>query len=383
MTQDGRPRFFQDVTERIDALDLFFDLVFVLCIAQLVRLVRDDPSATTAGVALLYFVPVWWSWVGVTFATDRFPADDVIERVLVLAAAGAAATMALSLSGAPRREAAGFALGYAAVRAVLVVLYIRAGRAVAERATQTRWYATVFAVVAALWIGSVAVPPPWRWLVWVAAMALDAATPAVADRRWKLMPVDVRHLPERFGSFVIIVLGESVITTADLAAESGRLSRATAELLTLAFVIGAALWWGFFDRGAWRRRYGRLSDDDGGRIANIVCAYLHFPLVAGIGAVAVGVQLAVAEAGHDIGAAAAVALAGGGIAYLLTLNVMTWVLRVAASESLARPRLLLIAALLVMAVVGRSWDAATYVGGCAVILAAHVGANLWRDRTTG
>lgn len=67
------PRFFRDATERPEGLELFFDLVFVLAIAQVARLVRADPSERTAAIAVLVLLPVWWAWVGITFVDDRFP----------------------------------------------------------------------------------------------------------------------------------------------------------------------------------------------------------------------------------------------------------------------------------------------------------------------
>lgn len=375
------PRYFtRGDADRPTGLELFFDLVFVFCVAQLARLLREDPTWATAGVVLLLFVPVWWTWVGVTFCTDRFPTDDVLERLLVLVAAGAVGAMGLALTGMPGSGSVEFAVGYATVRLVLVALYARAGRAVPELAGQARWYVVGFAATAVTWLASIAVPTPARWVVWAVAMLIDVGVPAVGDRIRGLLPVDVHHLPDRFAAFVIIVLGESVTTTASLVAEDAAPGPDRTELLVAGFLLATGLWWGFFDRGAWRRRYSRLEGDDGGRLANIVCAYLHFPLVLGVTLTAAGIQTTVAHGSASVGDAAAFALTGGIALYLLALNLMTLVLRVPRPESLVRPRFALVAVLAALAAAGPSWNPVVFVALCALVLLVHVGLNLGRAR---
>ena len=69
-------------------LELFFDLVFVISIAEVVHTLEDYHSlADFLGVAGL-FVAVWWAWVGYTVYADRFDTDDLLHRVLVLGVEG-------------------------------------------------------------------------------------------------------------------------------------------------------------------------------------------------------------------------------------------------------------------------------------------------------
>ena len=91
-----RPSHFQEVAARFTGLELFFDLVFAFCVSQLTRVYRDDPTWPTAVTALLIFVPVWWAWIGVSFALDRFPADDIISRFLVIGTAAGTSVMGLA-----------------------------------------------------------------------------------------------------------------------------------------------------------------------------------------------------------------------------------------------------------------------------------------------
>ena len=154
------------------------------------------------------------------------------------------------------------------VRLILVVLYARAGRANTEVAAQVQWYWGGFAITAVLWLTSVAVAPPGRWFVWAFALLVDVGIPVVSDRRRGLLPVEVHHLPDRFAAFVIIVLGESLITTATLAVDSRALTGPRVTLLAASFLLAAALWWGFFDRITWQRRYRQMAGDNSGRLAS-------------------------------------------------------------------------------------------------------------------
>jgi low temperature requirement protein LtrA len=198
---------------RNPGLELFFDLVFVLCVAQLADKLHAHPTWTaTAGVIFL-FVPVWWAWTGMTFAINRFPGDNVTVTVLVLAAAAASGLMALAIPHTPGPDNDWFAAGYLAVRLILVTSYLRA-RGPDERLT--RFYAAVFAATATAWFSSVFAPRTVQPYIWAAALVCDILVPALADHQHRILPVDERHLPERFGSFAIIVLGESAVNTANV-----------------------------------------------------------------------------------------------------------------------------------------------------------------------
>jgi low temperature requirement protein LtrA len=81
-------------------LELFFDLVFVICIAEVVHTLEDDRTlGSFLGMAGL-FVPIWWAWLGYTVYADRFDTDDLLHRVLVLAGMLAVVAMALSVHDA-------------------------------------------------------------------------------------------------------------------------------------------------------------------------------------------------------------------------------------------------------------------------------------------
>ncbi|MFL6495840.1 MAG: low temperature requirement protein A, partial [Nitrososphaera sp.] len=109
-------------------LELYYDLVFAVVIFQLANNLEEDFSLYGFLGFFALFVPVWWSWTGAAFYATRFDTDDLGHRVLTLLQMIGAAALAVNVSDGFGNNSAGFALSYAAVRIILVVEYIRAGK---------------------------------------------------------------------------------------------------------------------------------------------------------------------------------------------------------------------------------------------------------------
>ncbi len=272
-------------------LELFFDLVFVVAVAELGQNLTHDPTLHGFLLYIGLFVPVIWAWSGFTFYANRFDTDDLTYRLLILLAMFAVAALATNTPGAIEEGGRAFAISYVFVRLVLLVLYARAIRYVAEARPLAILYFRVFSAGTVVWLVSIAVPPPGRYWLWALAMVCELATPILAWGRLPGAPIDPRHLPERFGLFTIIVLGEAVLSVvlgvADTAwgVESGLAAAG-------GFVAAAALWWIYFDfldESVVRR----------GRISGLVFMYAHFPVLIGIATVGVGVKLEILAAAGD------------------------------------------------------------------------------------
>jgi len=276
-------------------LELFYDLVFVVAVAVLVeRLVHD---ITGAGVASFfgYFALLWWLWASHTYYADRYDTDDLVYRLLAAGQMVAIVILAASLSGDAAGSTRAFALAYAASRVLLLVMYLRAYRHVTETRALVKGYLTGFGVAAVVWSVSALVPDEMRIVLWAVALSIDLATPWVMRTEQARVPLDVSHLPERFGLFTILVLGESM---AAIVAGLGHISWAFVPTLTAALSVGivTALWWLYFDnasgsvvrRDAAVRRTWRPTG----------WIYTHLILAAALASSAVGLERAVSEAGH-------------------------------------------------------------------------------------
>jgi low temperature requirement protein LtrA len=221
-----------------------------------------------------------------------------------------ASTVPEALHGGQNR----FVLAYVFVRGILLLLYARAYRHVEAARPLARWFILIFGIAVCDWLISLALPVPWKYVLWGVALTLEHAAPI---RAWKMVrsaPIHPAHIPERFGLLVIIVLGEAVIAvvlgtaTVSWTALSGAAGAA-------GFLAAAAIWWlyfGFIDTsGAVNRNVA----------SGITFVYAHYFVASGIAALGVGVRLAILSAApgpryEDIGwiAAAGTALCMAGLA---------------------------------------------------------------------
>ncbi len=75
-----------------------------------------------------------------------------------------------------------------------------APHAVAARPLIAR-YAGGYSLSIALWLLSLLVDPPVRYVLWGVGLAIEYAMPVVAQRIHARIPVDPSHVPERFALF--------------------------------------------------------------------------------------------------------------------------------------------------------------------------------------
>lgn len=112
---------------KVSWLELFYDLVFVVVIAELSHSLAGHISVSGVVGFILLFIPVWWVWIGGTFYNDRFETDDLGHRLftfLQMLPVGALAVFAHDGLG---ETSTGFALSYAAARALITYLWLRGG----------------------------------------------------------------------------------------------------------------------------------------------------------------------------------------------------------------------------------------------------------------
>jgi low temperature requirement protein LtrA len=267
---------------KVTWLELFYDLVYVAAIIQLGNTLSSDVSWGGFIRFVALFIPIWWSWTGVTFYVNRFVMDDVVHRLLIFTQIGFIAVLAMSTQDAFGALGQQFVLAYVGIRAILIVLYVRAYRHLPEARPLTRRYAVGFTLAAAIWLVSAFVPPPARYVLWILGMAADFAVPLTSRRLNALLPPDVPHMAERYGLFTIIVMGEAFVKVVS-SAPADPLTLQPLLLGALGLVIAGAVWWLYFDdvAGAPVKPTGR---------APYVWIYSHLPLAIGLTAFGVAAK---------------------------------------------------------------------------------------------
>ena len=267
-------------------LELFFDLIFVVAIAQLAHNFREDFSFFGLVKLAILFIPVWWCWIGATFYDTRFDNDGLVDRLITLLQMAIAATMAANIHHGLDTSSVNFALSYIAFRGVLICQYLHAGYHVPQARHLTNWFAFGFTGSIIFWLVSIFVPLPWRFLFWGLGLIVDFATPLTAGKRVVKVPPDMSHTTERIGLFTIIVLGESIVSV--VGGVSGRQwTPVSIAIALLGLSIAFSFWWMYFDTVDESPLHAMKKGKMG--IA-LTWLYSHLPLTIGLTATGVGVE---------------------------------------------------------------------------------------------
>jgi low temperature requirement protein LtrA len=302
--------------ERVTPLELFFDLVFVLALTQCTTLIADTPTWGGMLRGVLVLGMLWWSWTGYAWLTSVLDPEEGAVRLAIFVAMAAFLVAALCVPHAFGSEALLFACAYAVVRAAHIVLFMLASREDPALRRSVLTLAVSTAVGAGLLFAAAAASGELRVALWGVALLLDTGGPLLFGQEgWKLVP---GHFAERHGLIVIIALGESIVAIGVGARAS--IDAGIVAASALGMVVAAALWWVYFDVTAIvaRRRLARArTGREQNNIARDSYSYLHFPMIAGIALVAVGLTVTLAHVGEELALVPAVALLGGAALYLL------------------------------------------------------------------
>jgi low temperature requirement protein LtrA len=165
---------------------------------------------------------------------------------------------------------------------------------------------------------------PARTVLWGLAAVVDLATPRILRRRLTAVSFDAGHLVERFGLFVIIALGESVVDIGASAARAEPLTAAGLLAVAASFVVAAGLWWVYFVYATSAIRHALATAQIQTDIVRPVLSWGHLSFVGAIIAVAVGLTEVVTRPTADLGPGPAALLFGGTGLYLATFGYTRW-----------------------------------------------------------
>jgi low temperature requirement protein LtrA len=328
-------------------LELFFDLVFVVAIAQLSEQLVVDHTLSGFAIFAGLFPIAFIAWQGFSVYADRFDTDDLVFRVTILAAMLAIAALSVQIPDVARGETTGFALSYIGLRSLTVALNYRAYRHVPEARSLLGRYVAGYSIGVAFWVVSLFFDPPVCFVLWGVGIAWEYALPILVRRLHATIPIYFSHFVERYALFTIVVFGEVVVAVA-LGTAATNWNSASVAVAVAGFIVAATLWWTYFDAGP-----GSDLKRDPATI--IVFGYGHIFLLAGLTAVSAGTDLAIhqASAGH-LEAGSRWALCGGSATFLLSLIAVQWALAEPPPRATMPARALCAAGLAALAVVGGS-----------------------------
>ncbi|MFJ4832313.1 low temperature requirement protein A [Streptomyces sp. NPDC088747] len=347
-------------------LELFFDLCFVVAIAQagiqLVHAVAEGHAGEGILNYAMIFFAIWWAWMNFTWFASAYDNDDVPYRIVTLVQIAGVLVLAAGVSRAVEDHDFLFVwLGYAIMRSAMITQWLRAARsATGPERTMALRYAGGVLICLIGWLGLLVLPEAGRPWVFLVMGIAELCVPLYAEKDFAT-PWHPHHISERYGLFTIIVLGET-IAAATVAVKSGAdESDALGELLPIAaggLLIVFSAWWIYFVVPI--HGYLRSSRE------SFLWGYGHYLIFASAAAIGAGLEVAVEQAvgkAHisTLSASAAVTLPTA--LYLLTV----WVLHARFFKvGIAQQAVLPTAALLVIV--------CTFLGDRAVLAAGTVSA---------
>ncbi|GAA1196297.1 low temperature requirement protein LtrA [Kitasatospora gansuensis] len=290
-------------------LELFFDLCFVVAVAQAGSQLAHDLAAGHLGHGLysyaFAFFAIWWAWMNFSWFASAYDVDDVPYRLTTLVQITGVLILA---AGVPRifadQDLTLSVVGYVVMRLAMVTQWLRAASCESGGArTMALRYAAGITVCQVGWGLVLLVPESAR--VWVLPLGIVAelSVPALAElhtqSNWH-----PHHIAERYGLFTLIVLGETV-SAATLAMQAALDEHeALGELIPLAaggILICFAAWWIYFARPV----HHILTSNR----RSFLWGYGHYLVLGSAAAIGAGMEVAIEYATGEahIGAKAATA----------------------------------------------------------------------------
>jgi len=316
-----RGRSAQD--HRAGYIELFFDLVFVFALTQVTAVFVDRSSLEGSASALLVLWMVWRAWGQITWALGATDPDQRFVELSVFLATAVAFVVAVSVHDAFGETGLTFALAYAALRLQGLGLSVSGTAGAGSTARSPMWRWTQLSVVLVV-VGGVVEGPSRVWL-WVAAVIVDLIGEYHQTRSPSGIRQDVAHLAERHALFVLLALGETLIVTGRSVVDETEtlglaVSAAAAVSVTCLLWVLYFAWWQESVESRVRATTGLASR---ARMARRVYGLLHFLLVAGVLAMAAGVEEMLLSPDRTV-AAGPRALVAAGLILFLGATVMVW-----------------------------------------------------------
>lgn len=313
-------------------LELFFDLVFVVTVAALSYRLEHHYSWGGVGLLLLYFLPIWWLWMEYSYYGDLFDDNTIAYQSLMVTAMGGVMYMALVLRSDNYVGSRMYEATYLFLAGVAFLMYLRAYLRYPGLRWFSRRYLGCIAVSMGCWAASLLFEAPYRYVLWALGVLIQAsASPSIYLLRDDY-PVQLSHMPERFGLFSIIVLGEGIVALT-AASQAEVFDQTVAVFLLGGFALTVCIWKLYFYEASKDTITEQLkSNSRRSTLRSFFYGYSHYFLYASIMVLSVSLLLLIESTieGHHAPALAVHLLHGSCVSFLLSITLIHW----AAPESL-------------------------------------------------
>jgi low temperature requirement protein LtrA len=236
-----------DTFKRATWLELFYDVAFVALVAQLTYLTATNYGTLTDFLNIFIVgYAIFIAWWGTTANRNLQPTENSTDKLIIQLQMVGAFLMSVTMGATFAGEYVWFFVTFGFVRflqaMMLVLMYYR------HPHTRPVTYNILEGILsgALLWVLSGFLPDPWHFVVAFAALVVDILTPLTRGRGNTIRYLNVYHLQERLGLFLMLVIGESMIVVA-LSNTATSLSITEPAVIFSGLALMIALWWLYFE----------------------------------------------------------------------------------------------------------------------------------------
>ena len=261
-------------------LELFFDLVFVFAITQVVSLVVNDLTWSGLLDATIILGILWWGWTNWTWVTNMVSLEPRVRQMVVLLAMMGIFIMAHAVPSSFGGNGLWLAVPYVLVTGLSSTLILLDTRTSDRSFEGLVVYVPIILLGGGLLIAGAVIDQVQQEL-WLAALFINIVAAALGSRT--VYQVDAKHFAERHGLIMIIALGEAIIAVGATLADQLPSSE-IATHLAIGLALAMTLYWAYFDRAQaiWENALRKADALATGKFARDVYTFTHFPMIVGI-----------------------------------------------------------------------------------------------------
>ncbi|MEV6329026.1 low temperature requirement protein A [Streptomyces sp. NPDC051909] len=307
-----------DTGRSVSFMELFYDLVYVVLVGQAAHTLAEDLSWRGTATFAVLFGLIWIAWVNGTLFYELHGREDGHTRSLIFVQMLLLSLMAVYVGHADGDDGRTLAALYALLLALLSYQWYSVYRQdLPELRSTPRRYLIVMVAGIALIAASVPLSAGVRLVVWAVFVVAWCGVECVILVFWRRRPsydVVTDAMVERFGLFIIIVLGEVVIGVVNGLADTERSVLVTTTGL-LGLAIGFGFWWNYADLVS-----GQPPRETGHSLATWI--FTHLPMTMAVAAAGAGMVGLVEHAADHRTPVAVSWLMGGSVAAMLVTTVV-------------------------------------------------------------
>ncbi len=249
------PRSVDEAHRPSTPLELLFDLVFVVAVAQagvaLHHGFAEGHILDSIFSYLAVFFAIWWGWMNFTWFASAYDCDDVPYRLVTFVQIIGSLIIAAGIQRAfEESDFSIVTIGYVVLRLAMVAQYFRAGYSDTARRKTLYRYASGYTFCQIAWVSLLFFQGQW-WhpIAFVVLAILELLVPTWAQQAGRTS-WHVGHITERYGLFTIIVLGESILSSSlgiQATLQSGEFHTNLLPVIAGGLLILFSMWWLYFD----------------------------------------------------------------------------------------------------------------------------------------